>query len=428
MMSTRLATALDVVRIRQDFPIITRSARGKPLVYLDNAATSQKPLPVLKALDTFWTEENANVHRGVHYLSQLATAKYDAARETVRRFLNAASADEIVFTKGCTEAINLVATCLTRAVGNAGYHTGQNGAIPGLRQGDEILVSTLEHHSNIVPWQIAAEQSGATIRVIPINDAGEILLEEYEKMLSERVKVVAVGHVSNAIGTINPVKEMIASAHKVGALVVIDGAQAGPHLTVDVQDLDADFYTLSCHKVFAPTGVGVLYGKKQLLEALPPYQGGGDMIRSVSFEKTIYAEPPAKFEAGTPNVAGVIGLGAALEYVMGLGRSEIAAYEHDLLEYATEQVQSVPGLKLVGTAKHKASIVSFVMDDVHAHDIGTIVDHEGVAIRAGHHCAQPLMERFGLTATARASLSFYNTREEIDVLVRALHKVREVMS
>ena len=428
MMSTRLATALDVVRIRQDFPIITRSARGKPLVYLDNAATSQKPLPVLKALDTFWTEENANVHRGVHYLSQLATAKYDAARETVRRFLNAASADEIVFTKGCTEAINLVATCLTRAVGNAGYHAGQNGAIPGLRQGDEILVSTLEHHSNIVPWQIAAEQSGATIRVIPINDAGEILLEEYEKMLSERVKVVAVGHVSNAIGTINPVKEMIASAHKVGALVVIDGAQAGPHLTVDVQDLDADFYTLSCHKVFAPTGVGVLYGKKQLLEALPPYQGGGDMIRSVSFEKTIYAEPPAKFEAGTPNVAGVIGLGAALEYVMGLGRSEIAAYEHDLLEYATEQVQSVPGLKLVGTAKHKASIVSFVMDDVHAHDIGTIVDHEGVAIRAGHHCAQPLMERFGLTATARASLSFYNTREEIDVLVRALHKVREVMS
>ncbi|MFY9235503.1 MAG: cysteine desulfurase [Fimbriimonadaceae bacterium] len=428
MMSTRLATALDVVRIRQDFPIITRSARGKPLVYLDNAATSQKPLPVLKALDTFWTEENANVHRGVHYLSQLATAKYDAARETVRRFLNAASADEIVFTKGCTEAINLVATCLTRAVGNAGYHAGQNGAIPGLRQGDEILVSTLEHHSNIVPWQIAAEQSGATIRVIPINDAGEILLEEYEKMLSERVKVVAVGHVSNAIGTINPVKEMIASAHKVGALVVIDGAQAGPHLTVDVQDLDADFYTLSCHKVFAPTGVGVLYGKKHLLEALPPYQGGGDMIRSVSFEKTIYAEPPAKFEAGTPNVAGVIGLGAALEYVMGLGRSEIAAYEHDLLEYATEQVQSVPGLKLVGTAKHKASIVSFVMDDVHAHDIGTIVDHEGVAIRAGHHCAQPLMERFGLTATARASLSFYNTREEIDVLVRALHKVREVMS
>lgn len=428
-MSTVVRPGLDVEHIRKDFPILSRQAHGKPLVYLDNAATSQKPLPVLEALEEFWTEENANVHRGVHYLSQIATAKFDAARETTRRFLNASSAEEIIFTKGCTEGINLLATCLTRPCGCLAAQPGI-GAIGAsqLREGDEILISNLEHHSNIVPWQIAAEQVGAKLKVIPINDAGEILLDEYQKLLTERVKVVALVHVSNSIGTINPVKQMVEMAHRVGALVLVDGAQAGPHLPIDVQDLDADFYTLSCHKIFAPTGVGVLYGRKRLLESLPPYQGGGDMIRSVSFEKTIYATPPAKFEAGTPNVAGVIGLGAALEYVKGLGRENIAAYEHELLEYATARVQEVPGLRLIGTAQEKASIVSFVIDGIHAHDIGTIVDSEGVAIRAGHHCTQPLMERFGIAATARASLSFYNTREEIDALVRSLHKVREVMA
>lgn len=405
--------------VRDDFPILATVAHGHPLAYLDNAATSQKPRAVLDALDRYWTTQNANVHRGVHYLSQLATTEYEAAREKIRLLLNAASTKEVILTKGCTEGINLVASCLR------------------FSEGDTILVSTMEHHSNIVPWQLAAERSGARVVPIPITDAGEIDLDAYARLLREhRVKMVGVVHVSNSLGTINPVREIVRMAHEAGALALVDGAQAGPHTLIDVQDIDADFYTLSCHKIYAPTGVGVLYGKQALLEAMPPYHGGGDMIRTVSFEGTTYAGLPAKFEAGTPNVAGVIGLGAAIDYVAGLGGSgreglkaafdAIHAQEVALAARATSQLEEIPGLRITGTAEEKAGIVSFVMDGAHPHDIGTILDQDGIAIRAGHHCCMPLMRRLGVPATARASFAFYNTMEEVDRLVDAVRKVREM--
>jgi cysteine desulfurase / selenocysteine lyase len=432
------AARLDLTRVRADFPILTQEARGKPLVYLDNAATSQKPQRVLDTLDVYWRETNANVHRGVHFLSAKATKQFDEARETVRRFMNVRDTSEIIFTKGCTEGINLVATCLAR--GLSSKETGGEPSKLKLQAGDEILLSTMEHHSNIVPWQIAAEQTGAIVRPIPVNDAGEILLDEYEAMLSERVKVVGVVHVSNSLGTINPVKRMIERAHRYGALVLVDGAQAGPHHVVDVQDLDADFYTLSCHKIYAPTGIGVLYGKRALLDALPPYHGGGDMIRTVSFDGTVYADPPAKYEAGTPNVAGVIGLAAALEYLESLAPEEgdgrridramelVSAHERRLMELASNRLSEIAGLRLIGTAKEKAGIVSFVMDQAHPHDIGTVLDMEGVAIRAGHHCCMPLMKRLGVPATARASFALYNTEEEVEALVQAVIKVKEMFA
>ncbi|MGA2326731.1 MAG: cysteine desulfurase [Bryobacteraceae bacterium] len=406
-----IVSAPDVWRVREDFPALQQTVHGHPLVYLDNAATAQKPQVVLDALMQFYTRDCANVHRGVHLLSERSTAAYEDARETVRRFLNAAGADEIVFTRGATESINLVAQTCGRA---------------NLQAGDEVLITGLEHHSNIVPWQMLAAEKGAFLRVAPIDDRGEIVLEEFEKLLGPRTKMVALAHVSNALGTINPVRQMIEMAHGVGAAVLIDGAQAAPHLKVDVRDLDCDFYAFSGHKVFGPTGIGVLYGKARLLDAMPPWQGGGDMIRSVTFEKTTYNDPPYKFEAGTPHIAGAIGLAAALEYVTGIGLEQIAAWEHDLLLYGTQALAQVPGLRLIGTAREKAAVLSFVLEGVHAHDVSTILDRQGIAIRAGHHCAQPVMERFGVPATSRASLAFYNTRQEIDALVQGLGKVKEI--
>ena len=406
-----IVSAPDVWRVREDFPALQQTVHGHPLVYLDNAATAQKPQVVLDALMQFYTRDCANVHRGVHLLSERSTAAYEDARETVRRFLNAAGADEIVFTRGATESINLVAQTCGRA---------------NLQAGDEVLITGLEHHSNIVPWQMLAAEKGAFLRVAPIDDRGEIVLEEFEKLLGPRTKMVALAHVSNALGTINPVRQMIEMAHGVGAAVLIDGAQAAPHLKVDVRDLDCDFYAFSGHKVFGPTGIGVLYGKARLLDAMPPWQGGGDMIRSVTFEKTTYNDPPYKFEAGTPHIAGAIGLAAALEYVTGIGLEQIAAWEHDLLLYGTQALAQVPGLRLIGTAREKAAVLSFVLEGVHAHDVSTILDRQGIAIRAGHHCAQPVMERFGVPATSRASLAFYNTRQEIDALVQGLGTVKEI--
>jgi len=397
---------------RHHFPLLKQRVNGKALVYLDNAATSQKPQVVIDAILRYYEEENSNIHRGVHYLSERATRAYEAAREKVREFLHASSIEEIIFLRGTTEAINLVASTYGRKNVNAG---------------DEVLISAMEHHSNIVPWQMLCEERGATLLVIPINDDGELLLDEYERMLSEKTKLVGLVHVSNALGTINPVKEMIARAHSRGIPVLIDGAQAVPHMRVDVQDLEADFYTFSGHKVFGPTGVGILYGRKRLLQDMPPYQGGGDMIKSVTFEKTVYNDLPYKFEAGTPNIAGGIALGTAIDYVNQLDMNAVAAYEHELLLYCTEKLMDVPGVRIIGTAKSKAGVVSFVMEGIHPHDIGTILDDEGVAIRTGHHCAQPVMQRFGVPATARASFAFYNTKEEIDIFVKALHKVREVL-
>ena len=405
--------AFDVEKIRRDFPILKMKVQGHPLVYLDNAATSQKPQSVIDALVRYYEGENANIHRGVHYLSQIATEAFEQARETVRAFVNAARASEIIFTRGTTEAINLVAHSYGRA--NVGA-------------GDEVLITAMEHHSNIVPWQMLCEEKGAKLRVAPMNDEGELLLEEFKKLLNPRTKVVAVGHVSNALGTINPLKEMIAAAHTLGIPVVVDGAQAVPHLAVDVQDLDADFYAFSGHKMYGPTGIGVLYGKTALLEAMPPYQGGGDMISSVTFEKTTYNKLPYKFEAGTPDMAGAAGLKAAIEYMNGIGIAKIAAHEHELLEYATEVIGSLPGVRLIGTAREKASVLSFVLDEVHPHDIGTILDQEGIAVRTGHHCAQPVMERFHIPATVRASFAVYNTKAEIDALARAIQKVHEVFA
>ena len=410
---TDLAAEFDVARIREDFPILKQTVNGKPLVYLDNGATSQKPQAVIDALVRYYSTENSNVHRGVHTLSQMATDDYEAARSKVRRFINAEDEREIIFVRGTTEGINLVAQSFGR----------QN-----VHEGDEIVISAMEHHSNIVPWQILCEEAGAKLRVIPINDAGELLLDEYEKLLNQRTKLVSILQVSNALGTINPVKKIVEIAHAQGIPVLLDGAQAVPHGPVDVRDLDCDFYVFSGHKVYGPTGIGILYGKAERLEAMPPYQGGGDMIKSVTFEKTIYNTLPYKFEAGTPNIAGSIGLGAAIDYVNDLGLDRIVAYEHGLLEYGTELLSELSNVRMIGTAKEKSGILSFVMDDVHPHDIGTILDAEGIAIRTGHHCAQPVMQRFGISATARASLAFYNTKEDIDALIKGIDRVNEVFS
>ena len=403
----------DERRIREDFPILQQTVHGKPLVYLDNAATTQKPRAVLDALIAYYSEDNANVHRGVHLLSERATQAFEDARVTVQRFINAASAHEIVFTRNATEGINLVAQTFGRT---------------RLGPGDEVVISAMEHHSNIVPWQMVCEEKGASLRVIPITDEGALRLEEYERLLGSHTKLVSIVHLSNVLGTINPVQQMIATAHRRGVPVLIDGSQATHHMTVDVQALDADFYVFTGHKLYGPTGIGVLYGKERLLEEMPPYQGGGDMIKSVTFEKTTYNALPYKFEAGTPNIAGAIGLAAAVDYVTGIGLDRISAHERELLAHGTAALSGVPGLTLVGTAAEKSSVLSFVMDGVHPHDIGTVVDQEGVAIRTGHHCAQPLMQRLGIPATARASLALYNTREEIDALVAALHKVRQLFA
>ncbi len=400
----------DVARLRDDFPILRRQVHGKPLVYLDNAATSQKPHCVIDGESRYYAELNANIHRGVHALSQQATDAYEGARDTVRRFINAAHREEIVFVRGTTEAINLVA---------ASY--GQR-----LRPGDEILITEMEHHSNIVPWQLLCERSGALLRVAPIDDSGELRLDEFERLLGARTRLVAVTHVSNALGSINAVKHIVELAHDKGIVVLVDGAQAAPHLAIDVRALDCDFYAFSSHKLYGPTGTGVLYGKRALLEAMPPYQGGGDMIRTVTFAKTTYNDLPYKFEAGTPNIAGVIGLGMAIDYLSTVGLDAIATHEHDLLAYATEQAHTVPGLRLIGTAKHKAGILSFVLDGVHPHDAGTILDGEGVAVRTGHHCAMPVMAHFDVPATVRASFALYNTRAEVDALFCAVRRVQEV--
>jgi len=405
--------AFDVQAIRRDFPILRERVHDKPLVYLDNAATTQKPRRVIDRLNAFYRRENANVHRGVHLLSERATDAYEDARRTVCRFLNAADPKEIVFVRGTTEAINLVAQSYGRTY---------------VGSGDEIVITTMEHHSNIVPWQIVCEQTGARLRVAPMTDDGDIDLDAYEALLSARTKIVAVVHVSNALGTINPIAEIVRIAHAGGIPVLVDGAQAVAHMPVDVRALDCDFYAFSGHKVFGPTGIGVLYARASLLDAMPPYQGGGDMISAVTFERTLYNVPPYKFEAGTPDIAGAIGLAAALEYVEAIGLDHVNAHEHELLAYGTAALSQVPGLRLTGTAAHKAGILAFVLEGVHPHDIGTILDREGVAIRTGHHCCQPLMDRLGVPATARASLALYNTREEVDALARALDKVREVFT
>ena len=397
----------DVKRIREDFPILKQEVRGKPLVYLDNAASAQKPQVVIDTLSRFYSTSYANIHRGIHWLSERATEAYESARANVQRFLGAAEASEILFVRGTTEAINLVA-----------HSYGKTH----VRAGDEILISTMEHHSNIVPWQMLCEATGAVLRVAPINDDGELLLDEFEKLLTPRTKLAAIAHVSNVLGTINPIRRIVELAHRHHVPVLVDGAQAVPHLAVDVQALNCDFYAFSGHKLFGPTGIGVLYGKTALLEPMPPYQGGGHMIQSVTFEKTTYNKVPDRFEAGTPNIAGVVGLGAAIDYMSDIGLEAITAYERDLLIYATDRVSKIARVRLIGTAKDKASVISFVVDGVHPHDLGTFLDNEGIAIRAGHHCAQPLMSRFGVPATARASLAFYNTREDIDALAAAIHK------
>jgi cysteine desulfurase/selenocysteine lyase len=403
----------DVQRVRQDFPILKQRFYGKPLVYLDNAASSQKPRAVIDAVSRFYSEDYANIHRGLHALSERATQAYEGARETVRQFLNAPTEREIVFVRGTTEAINLVA---------------QSYARPRLQPGDEILISAMEHHSNIVPWQIVCAERGARLRVVPITDAGELRLDVYEELFGPRTKLVAMTHVSNVLGTINPIREIINLAHQRQIAVLVDGAQAVPHLAVDVRNLDCDFYAFSGHKLYGPSGIGVLFGKAALLEAMPPYQGGGDMISSVTFENTTYNRLPYKFEAGTPHIAGAVGLGAAIEYVTAIGLETIAAYEHKLLAEATARMSAIPEVRLIGTAQEKTGVLSFVMEGIHPHDIGTVLDREGIAIRAGHHCAQPVMQRFGIPATARASFGLYNTQAEIDALVAGIHKVLEVFA
>ena len=411
--SAQRGAAFDVAAIRQDFPILRQRIHGKPLVYLDSAATTQKPQAVIDRLTRYYVEENANVHRGVHALSERATEAFEGARADVQRFLNAARAQEIVFVRGTTEAVNLVAQAYGRS------HVGA---------GDEIVISTMEHHSNIVPWQILCEEKGARLRVIPISDAGELDLDAYAALLSDRTRIVSVVHVSNALGTINPVEEIVRLAHRRGIPVLVDGAQAVAHMKVDVQALGCDFYACSGHKMLGPTGIGVLYGTSSLLEAMPPYQSGGDMIRSVTFERTEYNTLPYKFEAGTPDIAGAVALGAAIGHLNAVRLDRIAAYEHELLRYGTAALSAIPGVRLLGTAPEKAGILSFLVEGVHPHDVGTILDREGVAIRAGHHCCQPLMSRLGVSATARASLALYNTRDEIDALVGALAQVRKVFN
>jgi cysteine desulfurase/selenocysteine lyase len=399
----------NVQEIRKDFPILSREMNGYPLVYLDNAATSQKPLSVINRINEFYSNEYATIHRGVYILSQNATEECDLTREKCRRFLNAKLPEEIIFVRGATEAINLVAEAYGRKF---------------VKSGDEIIISTVEHHSNIIPWQRLCEEKGAKLRVIPVNDAGEIIMEEYKKLLNNRTRIVAVGHVSNALGTIHPIREIIRLAHDAGAVALIDGAQGAPHLKVDVQDLDCDFYCFSGHKIYGPTGVGILYGKSELLELMDPYQGGGEMIDTVTFEKTTYAKPPRKYEAGTVAIAQIVGLGPAIDYVQNLGLDRIEAYEQELLRIATQKLSAIEGLTIIGTAQHKAAVISFELRNIHPHDIGTVLDQEGIAIRTGHHCAQPTMRRFGVPATARASFALYNTKEEIDVLVQGLEKVR----
>ena len=411
--ASTIASGLDIAKIRADFPILAERINGKPLIYLDNGATSQKPQVVLDAIANYYTHMNANIHRGVHTLSVRATEAHDAARQTVRKFLNAADTREIIFVRGATEAINLVAQTYGRV------HVGP---------GDEVLITAMEHHSNIVPWQILCEEKGAHLKVAPIDDRGELMLDEFAKLISPRTKIVAVTHVSNALGTVVPLRQVIDLAHRSGVPVLVDGAQAVPHFAVDVQALDCDFYAFSGHKVYGPTGIGVLYGKRALLDAMPPYQGGGDMISSVTFAKTTYNDLPFKFEAGTPDIAGAIALGAALEYITNLGMDKIAAHESELLAYATEAVGAIPGVRLIGTAHDRAGVLSFVLDHVHPHDLGTILDREGIAIRTGHHCAQPVMERFGIPATARASFAVYNTKEEVDALVAGIRAAREVFA
>lgn len=403
----------DADKIREDFPVLSQTVNGKPLVYLDNAASSQVPQSVIDRTSKYLAEEHSNVHRGVHYLSQHATTAYEAAREKVKRFINAPDVNECIFVRGTTEGINLVAHSYGKRFIDAG---------------DEILVSQMEHHSNIIPWQMCAEERGARIRVIPINERGELIIDEYENLLNERTKIVAVAHVSNSLGTVNPIKEMVATAHKFGVPVCVDAAQSVPHFSVDVQDLDADFYVFSGHKMFGPTGSGVVYGKRKWLDEMPPYQTGGGMIRSVSFEKTTFAPIPEKFEAGTPAIAAGIGLGAAIDYINSIDFEAAAAYEHELLEYATARLADIPGVTIVGTARNKASVLSFTIEGVHPHDIGTILDQQGIAVRAGHHCAQPVMQFFDVPATARASFAFYNTREEVDKLADAVQKVIEVFA
>jgi cysteine desulfurase / selenocysteine lyase len=410
-LKSAMTSGFDPLRWRDDFPILKQQVHGKPLVYLDNAATSQKPQSVIDAISDYYRHTNANVHRGVHQLSERATADYEGARDTIRRFINAVSTKEIIFVRGATEAINLVAQSYGRS---------------RFQAGDEIIISAMEHHSNIVPWQLLCEQTGAMLKVIPINDAGELEAGAYENLLGSRTRLVALAHVSNALGTINPVRKIIEQAHTRGVPVLLDGAQAMPHLSVDVRALDCDFYAFSGHKMFGPTGIGVLYAKEVLLNDMPPWQGGGDMIRTVRFTGSTWNELPWRFEAGTPDIAGAIGLGAAVDYLRQAGMTAIERYETELLAYATGSLQAVPGVKLIGTAHEKAGVLSFVMDGIHPHDLGTIVDQEGVAIRTGHHCAMPVMERYNIPATARASLAFYNTREDIDALVQALGKAREV--
>jgi cysteine desulfurase / selenocysteine lyase len=407
------APAWDVERVREDFPVLTQTVNGKPLVYLDNAASAQVPRIVIERGAKYLREEHSNIHRGVHYLSQRATSAYEGAREKVRRFINAREARECVFVRGCTEGVNLVASAYGRKF---------------VSEGDEIIVSEMEHHSNIVHWQMLCEERGARLRVLPMNDAGELLLDELDALLNERTRMVAVGHISNALGTVNPIKEITARAHKLGVPVLVDGAQGAPHLVVDVQDLDCDFYVISGHKMFAPTGSGVVYGKAELLEKMNPYHGGGSMIRTVTFERSTYADIPDKFEAGTPAIASQIGLGAAIDYLNSLDRRAAHAHEQELLAYATERLRGIEGVRIVGTAREKASVLAFVIEDIHPHDVGTILDREGIAIRAGHHCAQPVMKHFGVPATARASFAFYNTREEVDRLADAVEKVIEVFA
>jgi cysteine desulfurases, SufS subfamily len=411
--TTDARTAFDVQKVRRDFPILSERVHGKPLVYLDSANTSQKPQSVLDAMDEYYRHANANIHRATHLLSERATALYEGARARAAAFINAPDAHTIVLTKGTTDGINLVAQSYGRSM---------------LRAGDEIVITWLEHHSNIVPWQLLCEQTGAVLRVVPIDEAGEIDLDAYAALLSPRTRIVAVSHVSNALGTINPVRQIIEQAHARGAVVLVDGAQAVPHLSVDVQALDCDFYVFSSHKMFGPTGVGVLYGRQSLFEAMPPYQGGGDMIASVTFEKTLYNVVPYKFEAEIGRIGGVVGFGAAVDYLMGIDREAALAHEDAVLAYATARVREIPGTRIIGEARHKTGVLSFVLEGVHPHDAGTFLDKEGVAVRTGQHCAQPVMDRYGIPATIRASLGIYNTREEIDVLVRVLERVREVFA
>lgn len=406
-------SSFDVARIRADFPILHQEVRGRPLVYLDSAATTQKPQAVIDALVRYYTHDNANVHRGVHALSERATQAYEGARERVRRFINARETKEIIFVRGCTEAVNLVAQTYGRSK---------------VGPGDEVLITAMEHHSDIVPWQMLCQQVGATLKVVPVDDRGDLRMEQLDALLTERTRILAVTHVSNALGTVNPVREIVKRAHARGVPVLVDGAQALAHFRVDVQELDCDFYALSGHKMFGPTGIGVLYGKASVLESMPPWQGGGDMILTVTMEKTVYNRLPYRLEAGTPDISGAVGLAAAMDYIDAVGLDGISAHDRALLEYGTQALESVPGVKLLGRGRERSGVLSFIVEDVHAHDVGTILDREGVAIRAGHHCAQPLLSCFGVAATVRASLAMYNTREDIDALVRGLHKVREVFA